>query len=125
MSISIEFNKEKNLLYCRPGYEVSVDEFDLCMRKIVSSKDFPADIDTVWITTEMNLADFDKELQKALINVREKYPARGNARIAIVAENPLGFGLGRMYQGYSAGLQQRVKIFRDVQSAEDWITTPE
>lgn len=125
MPISIEFDKELNLLYCLPTQETTLEEFDACMEKIVTSKDFSPDIDTIWITTDIDFVNFGKELQQAFINVREKYPERGNARIAIVAENPLAFGLGRMYQGYSAGLPQRVRIFRDTQSAEDWLTAPE
>lgn len=125
MPISFEFNKEKNLLYCRPARGTTLEEFDACMTQIVNSKDFAPDIDTIWITADIDIVNFDKELQQAIINVREKYPERGDARIAIVAENPLGFGLSRMYQGYSAVLPQRIRIFHDVQSAEDWLTTPE
>jgi len=125
MPISISYNKKLNLLYCRPATGVSLEEFDLCMKQIVNSSEFSADINTIWITTEIDFAKFDKELQMAIIKLREKYPQRGDARIAIVAENPLGFGLGRMYQGYSTLLPQRVRIFRDLQSAEEWICTSE
>ena len=125
MPISIEYNQELNLLYCRPETGASLEDFDSCMQQIVNSSEFSADIDTIWITTEIEFASFDKELQNTIIKLREKYPQRGDARIAIVAENPLGFGLGRMYQGYSILLPQRVRVFHDVQSAENWMTIPE
>jgi len=125
MRISIEYNQDLNLLYCRPETGADLEDFDSCMQQIVNSSEFSADIDTIWITTELELANFDKRLQNAIIKLREKYPERGDARIAIVAENPLGYGLGRMYQGYSALLPQRIRIFNNLHSAEEWISTPE
>lgn len=44
-----------------------------------------------------------------------------NMYIAIVAPDPMSFGMNRMYQAYTAEGQDKVGVFRDLLQAKAWI----
>jgi hypothetical protein len=56
-----------------------------------------------------------------LIEIRKKYPERGNAKIAIVASTDLSFGMSRMYEVFSGNLPQTIMVFRNLEEAEQWL----
>ena len=50
-----------------------------------------------------------------------KYPERGSTKRAIVVASDLGFGLANMYEKWSTGLPQVMRVFRDINEAERWL----
>jgi hypothetical protein len=47
--------------------------------------------------------------------------ARDSNRMAIVAADPVAFGMARMYQIVTDSRNERVEVFRDAASAEAWL----
>ena len=47
------------------------------------------------------------------------------ARMAIVADRDVAFGLARMYQTLSTGMRTDVQIFRDLVAARSWLGLPD
>lgn len=45
-------------------------------------------------------------------------------RTAVVVERDVGFGLARMYEAFSDGSGEDVRVFRDVAEALDWLALP-
>jgi hypothetical protein len=57
-----------------------------------------------------------------VISLRKKYPERGNARAAFVADSDLSYGVSRMYEVLSSfELPQNILAFREFSDAEKWI----
>ena len=42
-------------------------------------------------------------------------------RIAVVVSTDLNFGLGRMVQGYAVDVRLGFQVFRDIETAREWL----
>ena len=49
----------------------------------------------------------------------------GDYRLAIVASEPVVFGMARMYQAHTADALSNVMVFRTVSEARAWLGLPE
>ena len=121
MQLSINYNAQKNILYGRYKGAFTTTEFEAQLRKIVSAAEFPPDVPTIWDLSETDMAQFDWKFIEQLLEIRARFPARGDALIAIVAPADLTFGVSRMYAARGNDLPQQVQVFRDESSAEDWL----
>ena len=54
---------------------------------------------------------------------KERAHARTGGRTAILAGDPVGFGLGRMYEAFAdiTGQQIEIRVFQDRADAERWL----
>ena len=57
-----------------------------------------------------------------MIEMRKRYPERGNAKLAIVVHSDFSFGMSRMYEMLSDRLPQSIMVFRDYAKAEQWLS---
>lgn len=73
----------------------------------------------------MDFSQFDWEFINNLLEIRAKFPSRGDALIAIVAEDDLAFGISRMYASRGISLPQTLQVFRQLEDAETWILNNE
>lgn len=121
MLLRFEYNEEKHILYGSYSGRFTFDEFESKLLEIVSGKDYPPDVPTIWDVGQMDAAQFDWEFISKLLEIRRNYPQRGEAMIAIVAPSDLSFGVSRMYASISDRLPPLIRVFRDVSKAEEWI----
>lgn len=121
MQLSINYNAQKNILYGRYKGAFTTTEFEAQLRKIVSAAEFPPDVPTIWDLSETDMAQFDWKFIEQLLEIRARFPARGDALIAIVAPADLSFGIARMYASRGVALPQEMTVFRDLDAAEAWL----
>ena len=121
MPFELQFNRQTKLLHCRVEGKIYKEDLEQALNEIVTSPDYAPDVDTIWDVFEVDLASVDKDLLTAFIDIRERFPQRGEARVAIVGNEDLTFGLARMYSGMSSLMAQKIRVFRDIGSAEDWL----
>ena len=121
MQLNINYDAEKNILYGSYKGAFTVEEFENQLREIVSAAEFPADVPTIWDLSETDVSQFNWEFIQQLLEIRERFPARGDALIAIVAPSDLTFGISRMYTARGESLPQQMQVFRTVTKAEAWL----
>ena len=125
MPIKYKYHKEKDILLVTVEGELSLDDLDRFMNDITRSTEFPPDIKSIWDTQKATFASYNTGYVEKYISIRKKYPERGNARIAVVADKDLSFGMARKFEMLSDILPQRMEVFRDFSKAEEWLLTEE
>jgi hypothetical protein len=63
----------------------------------------------------------DREMEEHAVGIRERFPARGRARLALLVDDEYGFAMLRMYEMLSERLPQVMKIFTSFDEAEVWL----
>ena len=126
MPISSYYDKEKKVLHINLEGEVLLNDLDQLYKDIVTSREFPPDIRSIWDFRKTDFTLVNKNYMEKVFTVRKNYPERGNARAAFVADNDLSFGVTRMYETLSSfELPQHISVFRDFLEAEEWILSEE
>ena len=125
MPIKYKYHKEKDILLVTAEGEVSLDDLDRLLNDITRSTEFPPDIRTIWDIRKAKLPPSNTDYEERYVTIRKKYPERGNARIAYVADKDLSFGMARKFEMLSDILPQRMEVFRDFSKAEEWLLTEE
>lgn len=125
MPITTNYNPELNILFGSIEGIISLEEAQAALNAIVTSNDFPPDVDTLWDVRLMDTAQVNTDFEKMLLAMRQdKDNLRGNARIAIVASSDIAFGIGQHYEGKSLGLSQNIHVFREPDVAKGWLLSP-
>jgi hypothetical protein len=101
------------------------------MKKIVSSDDHPPNVLTLWDARSVRIKLDAESVQAkggetqvflAMIEMRKRYPERGNTKLAIVVPSDFSFGMSRMYEMLSDHLPQTIMVFREYSEAERWLS---
>jgi len=119
--MSIEFYYENGIIYGAFKSPLSIGEVKKTFAVLTNSTQFPADANTLWDLRELDFTQVDHDMEKQLITMREQHPERGEARIAFVVSNDLGFGMMRRYEMLSTNLPQQICVFKDFGEAEAWL----
>lgn len=121
MPLQITYNRQKGILYGVVDAQVKLEELAKAMRNISEANEYPPDVPTLWDLRKLDFTAINKDYLEKLISLRQDNPQRGQARIAIIADEDLGFGISRMYEMLSEGLPQRIMVFRSVDEGEVWL----
>ena len=115
------YDTEQKILVVTVQGKVTVAELAEVGEKISTSTTYPPNVDTLWDLRKADIGIFNKQMQQRLILLREQLRNRGRARLAMVVEDDLGFGLLRMYTTYSEHLPQFIKVFKNYAEAQAWL----
>ena len=121
MPIKLVYNEQNAILYAFCKGILTVEEFTSAMNEIISSKEYPADVRTLWDAVEFDASSVDSCFITQLIAIRGNYPTRSSAKLALFAPEDLGFGVSRMYEAWSDELPQNIRVFRRSVEAEKWL----
>ncbi|MFP4054487.1 MAG: hypothetical protein ACLFV7_11570 [Phycisphaerae bacterium] len=121
MSIDLQYNDNLGILYATCYPPMALEEFEDALKRIVDSDEHPPDVPTLWDTRQVRWKNAHRGSLKQMIAIREGFPCRGKARLAILVAGDLGFGMSRMYEAFSHDLPQSIRVFRDQGKAEDWL----
>jgi len=119
--MDLSYDESKEILTCYCQGPVFVAEFKATIALIVSSKEYSPSVNMLWDVQDADPASFDISLAGQIVSIRQHYPERGNAKLAIVASDDLHFGLSRMYESMSDDMPQDIHVFRTVADAEQWL----
>jgi len=122
VSIECVFNKNKGCLHVSIEGTITTKDFEDHFRRVVSSKEYTADIKSLWDLRNADPSIFRAEFERELIKIVKKYPQRGITKRALVGNTDAHFGIARMYQMWSVDLDRPLKVFRDFKEAETWLT---
>lgn len=123
MSIQMHYDRKKEILYCYFDKTLSVEEVESTLFAITHGAEYLPDVDTLWDMGKIDFSEVDEGFIKRIISMRQKFPERGNAKVALIVSSDLGFGLSRMYETFSeaAEMSQNINVFRDRAKAEKWL----
>jgi len=121
MPVSCIYHKNENYLECEIHGDLTIEEFKATLKSLLSSEEHSPDVDTLWDLRNFDFSSVDVETQRKWVELRSKQPERGNAKMALVVINDVSFGKSRMYEMWSGGLPQRMRVFRDYEEAKAWL----
>lgn len=121
MPIHFKYNNNNNVLYGSIEGQLSIDEVRLMMEQLVVSRDFSSDVRALWDLRKLNFSNIDANFERQLIILRQSFPERGKAKIALVSNVDLSFGMRKMYEMLADDMHQHMKVFSDYSDAENWI----
>jgi len=103
---------------------LSIEMYKQTMDKIISTNEYPTDVPTLWDLRKLDFSSIDSNFVDQVTGKRKEINReRKNAKLAMVVDSDLGYGMTRMYQIFSelAGLSQKVEIFKNIEEAKDWL----
>ena len=121
MPAILQYDAQKRILVVTVQGEVTMAELAEVGEKISTSTTYPPNVNTLWDLRKADIGIFNKQIQQRLILLREQLRNRGRARLAMVVEDDLGFGLLRMYAIHSEHLPQPIKVFKNYAEAQAWL----
>jgi hypothetical protein len=102
---------------------LSLEELQEAGRAVVTSTQFPPDIDTIWDLCDTDPSNIDEGFMEKVIAMRQQqFQQRLSARLALVADSDLKFALSRMYEMMASELQQSTHVFRTIEEAKAWLS---
>jgi len=123
MPLSVQFDRDKNLLQVKAIDMVTIEEFGEVLEEMTSSDEYPPDTPAVWDLRAFEFSILNRDVMMEFILARERFEQRNNVKVAIVVNSTFGFGMGRMYELITSvrSNPQTVRTFRDLASAEAWL----
>ena len=122
MSIEINYDQSVPILRIITSGQLDYDEFSFFMETIVNSKDYPANINTIWDLRKGEFSSVDNNFWENLINQRMRFPQRDNSRSALIVESSFQYGMSRMFQNQvGERIPQKFMVFRDYDAGEKWL----
>lgn len=121
MPIELRYIEESEFLVGTLSSPLKPEEFREALETIVASDQYSVDIRTLWDGSDLDFHTINRGLLERMVEVRNDFPQRGEARLAFVVDNDLGFGMARMYEILSEELPQESRVFRSFKEGQDWL----
>ena len=126
MAIELTYDKQLKIIIARVHGYLSVENIENFLNKVISSTEIPSDANTLWDITEMKFDNIDIEFQQQIVNLRSKFDTqRGQAKIAIVSNYPLGDVLVKLFLILMKDISQNVMSFKTSEEAIHWLGSAE
>jgi len=110
MAIKLEYKPSQNILIGTMEGKLSIETYKQTMDKIISSDEYHSDVPTLWDLRKLDFCSIDSNFVDQVTGKRKEINReRKNAKLAMVVDSDLGYGMTRMYQIFSelAGLSQK------------------
>lgn len=121
MTLKYHYDSKKGILFGEMSTPLTIDELQNGLIELLESDEIPSTVKTIWDFRNLDFTTIDTDFMMQFIDIREKYPQRGNAKIAFVVMGDFAFGMIRMYEGHSTHLPQQTMVFQDYSSALNWL----
>lgn len=102
---------------------LTVENVQATLSEVYTRPDFRSDAAALWDLREAT-GDFPTEDVRHLVDFVTKLVGDGDqGKVAIVVSSDLGFGMSRMYETILGGQTRKpMKVFRDLDDAQSWLT---
>jgi len=122
MPINLTYDAKHNVLIAKVEGVLTVEAYQDALDEVVSSTEYPSDVNAIWDLTDMAFHNVDYEFEKRLIEIRSKLMhKRGTARLAIVSNYDLGRPLVELFLILTKGLSQEIELFETIDDALDYM----
>ena len=125
MTIKIEYIADMDLLSVTAKGRCSLEEYKTALDEITQSELYPPNINALWDLREQDFSNISTTHVHSLVSLRQRYLERDTARVSLIVNGHLAFGLSRMFeQILSIGRfnnEQHIKVFKDYFEGEIWL----
>ena len=102
--------------------QVFADEILEANKALLSHPEFPNHKFAIWNYLSAGSLSYDKaQIRSIAEQDRRDSWKNPNRKVAVVANSPILFGLARMYEAYYGGGPWEIKVFYDLEQAEQWV----
>jgi hypothetical protein len=99
-----------------------IEEIEAALEARLEDPIFQPGMKVLWDCRNASIAALSNERIERLIEHNFQHQeARGSGMSAIVASRDLDYGIGRIFQAYADGLPWDTMVFRDLDSALNWL----
>ena len=121
MPIDLSFDQTLGIAVLRVVGTADVEEVFSCTAAMVEHKDFVRGMPSLWDLTEADVEPVNRGRAERVGHDNKRLAdRRGQARVAIVGNDDLRFGIARMLGVLSTSPNLEVMVFRDLKSAQEW-----
>ena len=120
----IDFQLASNPPLIRTSITGTIEAEDVrrYFQAITSAPDLPPSTPALVDLTETDFGNFNAQFGEQLIALREQFPDRVGARLALLVSDDVGYGVSRIYQILSADLPGHLTaVFREESEALAWL----
>ncbi len=120
----------KYTVYKKQGYvqvklsgKYDLEKFKISYHKLIEEM-AQSDINSIlWDARKLDVSAVSQELIRSIIaHVNREAKGRHGGRAAWVAQDELGYGMGRMFESISDyNIDIKVQVFRNIREAELWL----
>ncbi len=119
------YDPTAKVLWIIADEKVCADDINATFGQLVETTDHPLGVDTVWDLGGFDFQQAGKVLFDNFYSVRKSFPERQKARIVLVADSDLGFGMCRDVQikceTEGSALPDHIHVARTTDEAIDWL----
>ncbi len=121
MSIILEYNPGKKILYATMTDKLSSSEFADALKKIACPDDYPPDVGILWDASSINTPIGNMQCELDLTEIRKRFPEEGKTKIAIITSSDFTFGINRMHEMLSDTWPKNIFVFSNFTEGEEWL----
>lgn len=124
MSISISYKKDPAILVVTINGEMTPELYKEAMNEVLSSYEYPADVNALWDLRKMAFYNVDMAFQQKIQELRKLFSQkRGDARIALLCDNKLAESILKVFEVLSESndIGKNLKLFKRLEEAEAWL----
>ncbi len=122
MRIEIDIDSVRRIARMRVFGAWDVSDFSAKITELTDNPNFIPGMPAIWDMRDADLGGMTKGDMLALgEQSRQLAHRRGNARVALVVPDDLGFGVARMLEVRGAAPHLDIAVFRAFGEAEEWI----
>ena len=118
----LRWNPEHGVLFVRAWGEMSAESSVAVLEAISAGEAWPADAPAIWDVREASFPGASGDALRALAAERARFENRRVARVAMVVDDDLNFGLMRMFEMLSDTEHGSIQVFRDLDAALRWVS---
>lgn len=122
MPIETRYDEARGILYATVYGDFDLKEIEQGLAGLAAAG-IPPGAPALWDLTGLDFHVMDRTRLAHMIEIRARHPERGQARLALLVQGELQYGVSRMYEMLSEnrGLPQRMQVFYDREEAERWL----
>ena len=123
--MQLKFDQDKYIAYIKLSGRPTEEEVLGAFEAAVSDQRYKLGMGRLWDFTEADLSGFETDTIIRMAQFSKKFP-KGicDVKVAFVTDRTLEYGLSRMFEAYSQDAQTQIEVFRSLEEAETWMSTP-
>jgi hypothetical protein len=121
MSIVLEYDSEKKILYATIIGKLNSSEFTDALNEITASGNYPPDVGILLDASSINTSVGNWQCELNITEIQKRFPEEGKAKIAIITSSDFTFGMRRMHEMLSERWPQNIMVCSNFTEGEEWL----